>query len=132
MGYAWPALTVTNFGEKYQNVSYIEVWLIINLQNQLFQIWKISVITFQYWVIYSYGIRNSRTGKQNCLKLLCTWTIIIIILSLLDCLSFTFYHVLTIIIRYIEVYFTFSLVDCVERVITRISLNQGSILYILL
>ena len=132
MGYAWPALTVTNFGGKYQNVSYIEVWLIINLQNQLFQIWKISVITFQYWVIYSYGIRNSRTGKQNCLKLLCTWTIIIIILSLLDCLSFTFYHVLTIIIRYIEVYFTFSLVDCVERVITRISLNQGSILYILL
>ena len=132
MGYAWPALTVTNFGEKYQNVSYIEVWLIINLQNQLFQIWKISVITFQYWVIYSYGIRNSRTGKQNCLKLLCTWTIIIIILSLLDCLSFTFYHVLTIIICYIEVYFTFSLVDCVERVITRISLNQGSILYILL
>ena len=132
MGYAWPALTVTNFGEKYQNVSYIEVWLIINLQNQLFQIWKISVISFQYWVIYSYGIRNSRTGKQNCLKLLCTWTIIIIILSLLDCLSFTFYHVLTIIICYIEVYFTFSLVDCVERVITRISLNQGSILYILL
>ena len=132
MGYAWPALTVTNFGEKYQNVSYIEVWLIINLQNQLFQIWKISVITFQYWVIYSYGIRNSRTGKQNCLKLLCTWTIIIIILSLLDCLAFTFYHVLTIIIRYIEVYFTFSLVDCVERVITRISLNWGSILYILL
>ena len=132
MGYAWPALTVTNFGEKYQNVSYIEVWLIINLQNQLFQIWKISVITFQYWVIYSYGIRNSRTGKQNCLKLLCTWTIIIIILSLLDCLAFTFYHMLTIIICYIEVYFTFSLVDCVERVITRISLNRGSILYILL
>ena len=32
-----------------------------------FLIWKITAITFQYRAIYSYGTRNSKTSKQNCL-----------------------------------------------------------------
>ena len=53
--------------EGNQNVRYIEVYLTINLQNPTF-----PVITFQYRAINSYSTRNSRTGKQNCLKLLYT------------------------------------------------------------
>ena len=51
--------------EGTQNVRYIEAFLTINLQNPTF-----PVITFQYRAINSYGTRNSRKGKQNCLKLL--------------------------------------------------------------
>ena len=53
-----------------QNVRYVEVYLTINLQNPTFPDLKSTVITFQYRAINSYGTRNSRTGKQNCLKLL--------------------------------------------------------------
>ena len=62
------------------------------------------VITFQYRTIHSYGTRNSKKGKQNSLKLLYTW-----MLSLMVCLAFIFYHMLTF-SRYIEVYFTLPLV----------------------
>ena len=34
-------------------------------KTQHFRIWKITVITFQYRAIHSYGIRNSRTGTVH-------------------------------------------------------------------
>ena len=81
--------------------------IILGYKTQHFRIWKIIVITFQYRA-YSYGTVNLRRGKQNCYKLLYTY-----IFSLLVCLAFFFYHMLTF-IRYIEANFMFALVDCVR------------------
>lgn len=70
-------LDLTNFWKNNQNVCYIEVYLITNLQNPAFSDLnnycnKICSLTpmSQYRAVYSRGIRNSVTGKQNCLKLI--------------------------------------------------------------
>ena len=45
-------------------------WLIYKIQHfRIWSAWDLIVITFQYRAINSYGTRNSRTGKQNCLNL---------------------------------------------------------------
>ena len=61
----------TIFWENCQNVCYIEVKT-VKLQNPAFQPDRknmLYIITFQYQAtcMHSYGTRNSRTGKQNCL-----------------------------------------------------------------
>ena len=112
-----------------RNVHYIKVQLMINFQNPAFQ----DLTNFcnnhlytkplsQFRAVRSYGTRNTRTGKQNCLKLLYTkvlslyWSVSHIPLWL------SFGHMLTFIPhkRYI-LCLCFSIV----LVITRISLNRG-------
>ena len=107
---------LSNFWENYQNVRYYggTLMLIVNLQNPAFPDLKnyCTVITFQYWAIHSFDTRNSKTGKQNCLKLPKVLPHKFYP-SLLVCLAFIFYHMLTF-IRYIEVHFTFALGDFVR------------------
>ena len=64
-------LHLSNFrAENYQNNRYIEVKLIVYLQNPAFlDLKNYWLISFHYRAIHSYGTKNSRTGKQNCLKL---------------------------------------------------------------
>ena len=47
----------------------------ISVQNPAFPDLKITVITFQFRAIHSYGTRNSRSGKQNYLKLLLSYVV---------------------------------------------------------
>ena len=64
-------LHLSNFrAENYQNNRYIEIKLIVYLQNPAFlDLKNYWLISFHYRAIHSYGTKNSRTGKQNCLKL---------------------------------------------------------------
>ena len=65
-------LDLTNFRRNYQNVRYIEVKLIIILQNPAFphlnnycnNICSLTPMSL-YRAVYSYGSRNSRTGKKT-------------------------------------------------------------------
>ena len=65
-------LDLTNFRRNYQNVRYIEVKLIIILQNPAFPLMNnycnniCSLMPMSlYRAVYSYGSRNSRTGKKT-------------------------------------------------------------------
>ena len=75
-----------------QYVCYIEVQLIINFQHPAFpdltNVYNKHLYTkllSQFRAAHSYGTRNTRTGKQNCLKLLYTK-----VLSSLVCFAFPF------------------------------------------
>ena len=71
----------TDFYGNKQNVGYIEVYIvnvILTFNSPHFEIKPISVINIilytkvlsQFRAVHSYGTRNTRTGKQNYLKLL--------------------------------------------------------------
>ena len=82
-------------------------------KTQHYGIWTITVVIHVAFLyrgvhVYSCGTRNSRTGKQNCFKLLFTHPY-----PSLVSLIFTFYDMLTF-IHYIEVYFTTALLNCVR------------------
>ena len=81
-------------------------------KTQHYRIWTITVVHAAFQCrgvhVYSYGTRNSRTGKQNCLKLMFRYPC-----PSLVSLAFTFYDMLTF-IHYVEVYFTIALLDCVH------------------
>ena len=75
----------------------------------------------QFRAVHSYSTRNTRTGKQNCLKLLYTY-----ILSSLVCFAFIFSYLLVTCWHFYLLYWGKFYV-CISGlfVITRISLNRG-------
>ena len=90
---------------------------------------------FQYRAVHGYGTRNSRTGKTKLLKTIVHINFIIV--GLLIAFIFSYRLVRLSFISYIEVYFTFALLDCVpyneDFVKSRFSsLYRGSVPYILL
>ena len=66
----------------------------------------------QFRALHSYRTRNTRTGKQNCLRLLLHINFILAGLAILfSYCSVTCSHFS---IRYVEVYFTFAFLECVR------------------
>ena len=63
----------------------------------------------QFRAVYSYGTRNTRTGKQNYFKL--SFTNFILFGLCRIHLQLSFGHMLTL-IPHIEIYFTFAFLDC--------------------
>ena len=68
-----------------------------------------TMLLSQFRAVYSYGTRNTRTGKQNYFKL--SFTNFILFGLFRIHLQLSFGHMLTL-IPHIEIYFTFAFLDC--------------------